>query len=43
MPTMMLIMNAITLLIVWVGAHEIENGAIQVERYVGIYAIYLCR
>jgi len=30
MPTMMLIMNAITLLIVWVGAHEIENGAIQV-------------
>jgi len=30
MPTMMLIMNAITLLIVWVGAHEVDNGSIQV-------------
>jgi ATP-binding cassette subfamily B protein len=30
MPTMMLIMNGIMLLIVWVGAHEIDKGAIQV-------------
>ena len=30
MPTMMLIMNCITLLIIWVGAHEINKGAIQV-------------
>ncbi len=30
MPTMMLIMNGVMLLIVWVGAHEIDKGAIQV-------------
>lgn len=30
MPTMMLIMNGITLLIVWVGAHEIDKANIQV-------------
>lgn len=30
MPTMMFIMNSIILLIVWVGAHEIDKGAIQV-------------
>ncbi|NLK21035.1 MAG: ABC transporter ATP-binding protein [Epulopiscium sp.] len=30
MPTMMFIMNGIILLIIWVGAHEIENGTIQV-------------
>src|SRR5690606_41393673 len=30
MPTMMLIMNGITLLVRWVGAHEIDKGAIQV-------------
>ncbi len=30
MPTMMLIMNGVTLLVIWVGAHEIEKGAIQV-------------
>ena len=29
-PTMMLIMNCIMLLIVWVGAHQIEEGAMQV-------------
>ncbi len=29
-PTMMLIMNGISLLIVWVGAHQIEDGTIQV-------------
>ena len=30
MPTMMLIMNMITILIVWVGAHNIDAGAMQV-------------
>lgn len=30
MPLMMFIMNAITLLIVWVGAHRIEDGIMQV-------------
>ena len=30
MPSMMLIMNGVMLLIVWVGAHQIEQGAIQV-------------
>lgn len=30
MPVMMLIMNGVTLLIVWVGAHEIQNSAMQV-------------
>ena len=30
MPIMMLVMNGITLLILWVGAHNISNGAMQV-------------
>ena len=30
MPLMMFIMNAITLLIVWVGAHRIDEGIMQV-------------
>ncbi|TCO68873.1 ABC transporter ATP-binding protein [Marinisporobacter balticus] len=30
MPMMMLIMNSITLLIVWIGAHQIDAGNIQV-------------
>jgi ATP-binding cassette subfamily B multidrug efflux pump len=30
MPAMMLIMNAVTLLIVWVGAHQIANSTMQV-------------
>ncbi|MDD4298556.1 MAG: ABC transporter ATP-binding protein [Bacilli bacterium] len=29
-PLMMLIMNVITILIVWVGAHQINNGVIQI-------------
>lgn len=29
-PSMMLIMNGITLLIVWVGAHQIQNSSMQV-------------
>lgn len=30
MPLMMLIMNCVTILIVWVGAHQIDSGVIQV-------------
>ena len=30
MPTMMLVMNGITILIVWVGGHSINDGAMQV-------------
>ena len=30
MPLMMLVMNCITILIVWVGAHNIDSGAMQV-------------
>ena len=30
MPSLMVIMNCITLLIVWVGAHGVDNGTIQV-------------
>ena len=30
MPMMMLIMNAVTVLIVWVGGHSINDGAMQV-------------
>lgn len=30
MPAMMLIMSGITLLIVWVGAHQVDKGAMQV-------------
>ncbi len=29
-PTMMLVMNGVTLLIVWVGAHQIANSSMQV-------------
>ena len=30
MPAMMLIMNGLTLLIIWVGAHQVEKSAMQV-------------
>lgn len=30
MPTMMLIMNGVTLLIVWVGGHQVDTGSLQV-------------
>ncbi len=30
MPLMMLIMNLITILIVWVGAHNVNDGVMQV-------------
>ena len=39
MPTMMLVMNGITVLIVWVGGHSINDGAMQVRRYDGIYPV----
>ena len=29
-PTMMLVLNGVTLLIVWVGAHQIQNSSMQV-------------
>ena len=34
MPTLMLIMNGISLLIVWVGAHGIDNGTMQVGNMI---------
>jgi ATP-binding cassette subfamily B protein len=30
MPGMMLLMNGVTLLIIWVGAHQVDQGAMQV-------------
>ena len=30
MPTMMFLMNAVTILIIWVGAHEVNAGTMQV-------------
>jgi len=30
MPVMMLVMNAVTLLIVWIGAHQIANSTMQI-------------
>lgn len=30
MPALMLVMNSITVLIVWVGGHNVDNGSIQV-------------
>ncbi len=30
MPLMMLIMNIVTVLVVWVGAHQIDGGNMQV-------------
>ena len=30
MPCLMLVMNCISLLIVWVGAHGVDNGTMQV-------------
>ena len=39
MPTLMLIMNAISLLIVWVGAHGIDNGTMQVGNMMALFNI----
>ena len=30
MPLMMLLMNGLTVLIIWVGAHQVANSALQV-------------
>jgi ATP-binding cassette subfamily B multidrug efflux pump len=38
-PSMTLIMNGITLLIVWVGAHQIADSSMQVRRHDGFYAV----
>ena len=40
MPTMMLIMNCITVLIVWIGGYSVNDGAMQVGDYDGIYPVY---
>ncbi len=34
MPTMMFVMNGVSVLIVWVGAHKIDTGAIQVGEMI---------
>ncbi|MBX3063571.1 MAG: ABC transporter ATP-binding protein [Anaerolineae bacterium] len=34
MPFMMLIMNGLTLLIIWVGAHQVADGAMQVGNMI---------
>jgi ATP-binding cassette, subfamily B, multidrug efflux pump len=45
-PVMMLVMNGITILVVWVGAHQIAHFKYASWRYDGIYAIcyadYIC-
>ena len=43
MPVMMLLLNGISLVIVWVGAHQIEAAAIQVGDMVAFtqYAIQI--
>lgn len=39
-PAMMLTMNLLMILIIWVGAKQIELASMQVRRYDGIYSIY---
>lgn len=43
MPTMMFVMNGISVLIVWVGSHKIDMGAIQVGEMMAFltYAMYI--
>lgn len=43
MPTMMFVMNGVSVLIVWVGSHKIDMGAIQVGEMMAFltYAIYI--
>lgn len=40
MPVMMLIMNCLSVGIVWVAAHRIDSGVMQVGSMISIY--YLC-
>lgn len=41
-PTMMLIMNGVSILIVWVGAHEVSSGHLQIGGMLAFvqYALY---
>ena len=43
MPTMMFIMNGVSILIIWSGAHNIDTGAIQVGDMIAfiIYAMHI--
>lgn len=43
MPTMMFIMNGVSILIIWSGAHNIQNGAIQVGDMIAFitYAMHI--
>lgn len=43
MPTMMFVMNGVSVLIVWVGAHKIDTGAIQVGEMMAFltYAMHI--
>ena len=40
MPVMMLVMNGISVLIVWTGAHSVNEGAMQVGRHDGVHPVY---
>lgn len=43
MPTMMFVMNGVSVLIVWAGAHNIDNGTIQVGEMMAFltYAMHI--
>ena len=43
MPTMMFLMNAVMILIIWVGAHEVNNGTMQVGNMMAFmqYAVLI--
>lgn len=43
MPTMMFVMNGVSVLIIWVGAHKIDTGAIQVGEMMAFltYAMHI--
>lgn len=43
MPAMMLIMNGITILIVWVGSHQIDAGQLMIGDMMAFICLgYLC-
>ncbi len=43
MPTMMFLLNAVMILIIWVGAHEVNNGTMQVGNLMAFmqYAVLI--
>ena len=43
MPTMMFLMNAVMILIIWVGAHEVNNGTMEVGNLLAFmqYAVLI--